>query len=288
MFLVVLFKKSEKTKTNIQVIGISSKLFSVSISIPLDFHWNNVWTSPFKHLLLGQCATMPFSWKQTQSQAWLECPPKRGDGKIPEGSQGTNYMYIYYIYSTYINIYIYVFDVHMRLQIFWGFKIGMSQPSPEPEPEPLDSNSEALVEEFSTLSLVQRSDSLSVAASSTENPESSVTILENPRFAEERVLQELDRDFSRRFALRTAQPVDLRFYVVWRIPECAAPTQFSGLHLGVGSRAYSRILALNNNTFTGLPFRRVDCLVDGREHYLREADRQQAPVEFAARVFYWQ
>ena len=182
----------------------------------------------------------------------------------------------------------YVFDVHMRLQIFWGFKIGMSQPSPEPEPEPLDSNSEASVEEFSTLSLVQRSDSLPVAASSTETPEPSVTILENPRFAEERVLQELDRDFSRRFALRTAQPVDLRFYVVWRIPECAAPTQFSGLHLGVGSRAYSRILALNNNTFAGLPFRRVDCLVDGREHYLREADRQQAPVEFAARVFYWQ
>lgn len=176
----------------------------------------------------------------------------------------------------------------MRLQIFWGFKIGMSQTSPEPEPEPSDSNSEALVEELANLSLVRRSDNLPVAASSTDNPRSSVTILENPRFPAEQVLQELDRDFTRRFALRTSQPEDLRFYVVWRIPECETPTQFSGLHLGLGSLAYSRILALNNNSFAGLPFRRVAGLVDGREQYLREADRQQAPVELAARVFYWQ
>ncbi len=198
-------------------------------------------------------------------------------------------MYLYYIYKSYI-IYMYqdVFDVHMRLQIFGGSSLGMSQPSPEPEPEPLDSHSEALVEELSNLSLVQRADSLPVASSSAESPTGSVTILENPRFSQERVLTELDRDFSRRFALRTSQPTDLRFYVVWKIPECGAPTQFSGLHLGVGSRAYSRILALNNNTFIGLPFRRVDCLVEGREQYLREAERQQAPVEFAARVFYWQ
>lgn len=46
----------------------------------------------------------------------------------------------------------------------------------------------------------------------------------------------------------------------------------------MGSRAYSQILTLNNNTFIGLPFKRVD--------YLREPERQQAPVEFAARLFY--
>ena len=154
----------------------------------------------------------------------------------------------------------------------------------EPEPEPTDSIEELSLE-LGALALATCAETLPFAASS-RDPANTLTILENPRFAEDRVLAKLEPDFGRRFALRTSQPQDLRFYVVWKIPGCDTPTRFSGLHIGLGSRAYSQILILNNNTLIGLPFKRVDCLVEGRERYLREPERQQAPVEFAARLFY--
>lgn len=154
----------------------------------------------------------------------------------------------------------------------------------EPEPEPTDSIEELSLE-LGALTLATCAETLPFAASS-RDPANTLTILENPRFAEDRVLAKLEPDFGRRFALRTSQPQDLRFYVVWKIPGCDTPTRFSGLHIGLGSRAYSQILILNNNTLIGLPFKRVDCLVEGRERYLREPERQQAPVEFAARLFY--
>ena len=152
----------------------------------------------------------------------------------------------------------------------------MSRTVLEPEPEPTDSIEELSLE-LGALALATCAETLPVAASS-RDPANTLTILENPRFAADRVLAKLEPDFGRRFALRTSQPQDLRFYVVWKIPGCDTPTRFSGLHIGLGSRAYSQILTLNNNTFIGLPFKRVD--------YLREPERQQAPVEFAARLFY--
>lgn len=80
----------------------------------------------------------------------------------------------------------------------------MSRTVLEPEPEPTDSIEELSLE-LGALALATCAETLPVAASS-RDPANALTILENPRFAADRVLAKLEPDFGRRFALRTSQP----------------------------------------------------------------------------------
>lgn len=159
----------------------------------------------------------------------------------------------------------------------------------EPEPEPSD-ETEEVTDQLEVLRLSSTGTSglltsaLSVPSSSTER---TLWILSNPRFGVQG-LRVLDREFERRFALRSSTPEDLRFYVVWRVDRAEDPTRLTGLHVGVDDRAYQQILTENQLVFTGLRFRRVDSLEAGHTLFLAEAERQRAPTEHAERVFFWQ
>lgn len=159
----------------------------------------------------------------------------------------------------------------------------------EPEPEPSDGLEEVAGQlEVLRLSSPGTSGLLSSAAAlPTASTERTLWILSNPRFGVQG-LRVLDREFERRFALRSSTPEDLRFYVVWRVDRATDPTRLTGLHVGVEDRAYSQILIENQRVFTGLRFRRVNSLEAGHTLFLAEAGRQQAPTEHAERVFFWQ
>ncbi len=82
--------------------------------------------------------------------------------------------------------------------------------------------------------------------------------------------------------------VELRFYTVWVVPRYQGEEHLEGIHAGADSAAYSAILAANENQFSGLRFRRVDSLIEGRNLYLREAERQGVDTIHANAVFWWE
>ena len=83
---------------------------------------------------------------------------------------------------------------------------------------------------------------------------------------------------------------DIRFYVVWTTPEQRegeGRLAITGLHFGVGNRAYRGILDINRGVFSTLAFRRVPDLIEGRRTFLAEAERFEIDSSFGNRFFIW-
>ncbi len=83
---------------------------------------------------------------------------------------------------------------------------------------------------------------------------------------------------------------DIRFYVVWATPEQRegeGRLTITGLHFGVGNRAYRGILDINRGVFSTLAFRRVPDLIEGRRTFLAEVDRFEIDSSFGNRFFIW-
>ena len=120
-------------------------------------------------------------------------------------------------------------------------------------------------------------------------------VLENPRVSDTYALTQLDLNFRRDpsaiIQIRGIPNIaveDVRFYVVWQTPRAEDPFEISGLHWGVGSTAYREILSSNGGEYRGLPFRRVNDLLEAHRVFLAEAETQGAERRFAGRVFGWQ
>jgi len=176
----------------------------------------------------------------------------------------------------------------------------MSQPDSEPSPRD-PAEIESLENQLSELSLAPppqsqpRPFSSGTAVVGADRRATVRWVLESPRVSHIYALTQLDlnfrRDPSATVEIRGVPNIaveDVRFYVVWQVPRAEDPSEFSGLHWGVGSVAYREIVLANRGEFRGLRFRRVDSLLEAHRVYLAEAATQGADTRFAGRVFGWQ
>lgn len=107
----------------------------------------------------------------------------------------------------------------------------------------------------------------------------------DPRVPGERGLEILSRALSDRYPTGGAR--ELRFYVVWLVPNFEGPELLSGLHVGLDSSAYSALLRANQGVFEGLRWRRVRTLLLARQAFLAEAERQRVDRERVDHLFWW-
>lgn len=81
---------------------------------------------------------------------------------------------------------------------------------------------------------------------------------------------------------------DLRFYAVWLTPRFwHNPQRYSGLHFGVGDRAYRGLIAANQGRYECIRWCRTDSLEEAREVYIREQLRHRTLLGYADRIFIW-
>ena len=175
-----------------------------------------------------------------------------------------------------------------------------SEPSPETE----------LAEELARLSVVERSPGTSILARLTvEQRRSSAshfpsleiinsrslptaTVYQHPRIDGSEAVRILHRYIGELYPVDDrGRQVDIRYYVVWLTPEQRegeGRTILTGLHFGLGDRAYRGILSANGDIFRTLSFRRVPDLNRGREVFLREFARHGVARELGDRFFIWQ
>ena len=92
-----------------------------------------------------------------------------------------------------------------------------------------------------------------------------------------RFLEPFDVDWDR---------TELRVYTVWRINRADNPTEWAGVHWGRELAAYSVLLTLNQNEFTGLRWKRVKNIEAGRRTYRAEANQHNVPLQ-PIRVYGW-
>lgn len=98
--------------------------------------------------------------------------------------------------------------------------------------------------------------------------------------------QESSRALSERYpSHRTG--LELRYYVVWLIPNHTGEEQLSGIHVGLDTSAYSALIRANQGVFEGLRWRRVRSLILARRAFLAEAERQSVDRERADHLFWW-
>ena len=108
----------------------------------------------------------------------------------------------------------------------------------------------------------------------------------DPRVPGERGLEILSRALSERYpSNRTG--LELRYYVVWLVPNHTGEEQLSGLHVGLDSSAYSALIRANQGVFEGLRWRRVRSLILARRAFLAEAERQNVDRERVDHLFWW-
>lgn len=79
---------------------------------------------------------------------------------------------------------------------------------------------------------------------------------------------------------------ELRVYTVWRINRADNPTEWAGVHWGRELAAYSVLVTLNQNEFTGLRWKRVKSIEAGRRAYRAEANQHNVPLQ-PIRVYGW-
>ncbi len=79
---------------------------------------------------------------------------------------------------------------------------------------------------------------------------------------------------------------DIRVYTVWRISRADNPTEWAGVHWGKELCAYSVLVTLNHNEFTGLRWKRVKHIEAGVRAYRTEAVQHNVPLR-PIRVYGW-
>ena len=82
------------------------------------------------------------------------------------------------------------------------------------------------------------------------------------------------------------QETDIRVYTVWRINRAANPVEWAGVHWGRDLCAYSVLVTLNRNEFTGLRWKRVRHIEAGRRTFREEAVQHNVPLQ-PIRVYGW-
>lgn len=178
----------------------------------------------------------------------------------------------------------------------------MSEPEPEAEDSPRDPDLENLQVVLQRLAVSPRpvlSDSSTTAAGSGDtglnlsgvrlrlpNSRCGWVIRQYPRPVLD-ALRDLSALLNRRYPQGPGR-VEIRYYTVWLVPRFRGDERLEGIHAGADTAAYSAILAANQYQFVGLRFRRVSSLVEGRDLYLREAERQGVDPIHADAVFWWE
>lgn len=78
-----------------------------------------------------------------------------------------------------------------------------------------------------------------------------------------------------------------RFYAVWKIPNNRTQFDFIGIHSGVGTAAYEKILWANNRVFEGIRFCRAPTLEAAKELFRSEAVQHGVDPAKADTVYQW-
>ena len=79
---------------------------------------------------------------------------------------------------------------------------------------------------------------------------------------------------------------EIRVYTVWRINRADNPTEWAGVHWGIELCAYSVLVTLNRNEFSGLRWKRVKHIEAGRRIFREEAVQHNVPIH-PIRVYGW-
>ncbi len=79
-----------------------------------------------------------------------------------------------------------------------------------------------------------------------------------------------------------------RVYCVWVIPFSPEPRRWAGIHWGRETDAYSALITLNNNSFSGLRWQRCDSFEIAVRTFFREGERHQVDTHLPLRVYRWQ
>lgn len=111
-------------------------------------------------------------------------------------------------------------------------------------------------------------------------------VFSDPVVPGERGLEILGRALAERYPLVRGGP-EVRFYVVWQVPNYVCAEELSGLHVGLDTAAYSALVRANQGVFEGLRWRRVRTLVLGRRAFLEEANRHNVEAERVDHLFWW-
>lgn len=218
-------------------------------------------------------------------------------------------MYAY----TYVHIYIYICSLCLHAAAVSLGSKWMSRLPPEPDSEPPTESD--LAEDFERLAISPAAASSSEAVTVTPAPR---FVLESRRSAAEHfpsltILESRERPTAtiyQHFSINGEEAVvllhryfqrlypgdhlglhpEIRFYVVWLTPEQRegeGKLTLTGLHFGVGNRAYRGILETNQGIFSTLRFKRVPDFIEGRRTFLAEVDNFEIDRSFGNRFFIW-